>query len=257
MKRLNYISIISVWLVNGVILLIALGGLYSYFTLFRLSGEGFRPESTEGMATWSQSMSVNVGRYELAKVTEYEAGSGEDGFSDFLELHVPFPEIRKMDKGEDQNGFTIVNESGIPVEPYLSREQWAPVRYKVKGKSEMIKLRWVFGILITLSLAFVFFILIVLRKFLLSLSRGVFFEPANYRRLIILSIPAFVIPLFEYVAGKYMLNFFYDHFRVLNGGVKSVMDTDLTPLVFGVIFLLMAGMVYEGSKLKEDQDLTI
>jgi len=47
------------------------------------------------------------------------------------------------------------------------------------------------------------------------------------------------------------------NFYVINGAVRYKDEYNLYALVFGLVFLMMAGVIKEGIKLKAEQDLTI
>ena len=73
----------------------------------------------------------------------------------------------------------------------------------------------------------------------------------------LLSVAALIIPVYKYLGGMLTKSYFLENFQIIDGGIHISVPEDTAPFVFGIIFLLMAGMVYEGSRLKEDSELTI
>ncbi|MCA6075167.1 DUF2975 domain-containing protein [Fulvivirga sedimenti] len=253
MKRISRISTVSLWVVNIAIIVISAGSLFSYYMLSGFVGEGVRPESDEGMVGWSDTSEIKVGQYYLAKVSEFKDGV----YRDYLELRVPHPRIYLMNTDTTGQNLKIVPRTDVTVRASYEDRFYLPVVYEFFGEKDIKKIIWLFIGYLTVSLALSLFVLITFRRFLLSLSRGEFFIRSNYKRLLLLSLVSFLIPVFKYVGDLFSSNYFEKNFRVVNGGVYLYGGLDLTPMIFGVVLLLMAGMVYEGSRLREESDLTI
>jgi hypothetical protein len=258
MKKLRLIPKICVWIVNLFIAFMALGVVMTFIGLIPFFGDGKRPESTEGMIYWSGHSSVNMGSYVMSYVSNYKAEeSGEGGFTDYIGLKVPFPRAGEVHFDTDSSDFRIINEGGYNMTADLDWDHSRPVVYQFYGEKEQHLVITLFIICVILLFAITFYWLLTLRQLIIAMSRGEFFGMDNFKRLVILSIPAFVIPVIKYLAAYSSMQFFNDNFRIINGGYDHGMNLDLTPMIFGAIFLLMAAMVYEGTKFKEDSDLTI
>ena len=108
MKKINMVSRVCIWIVNLMIVLFIIGGVYSYYSLIRFAGEGPRPESTEGMISWQDYSEVSIGKYTLSRISEYNAEGPEAGFTDYLELNVPYPQVFAL-KAPDNN-FRIISK---------------------------------------------------------------------------------------------------------------------------------------------------
>ncbi len=253
MKKITRISTISVWVVNIAIGLISIGSLYSYFMLLGFTGEGKRPDSTEGIEGWSSQAEIKVGDYYLTRVSEYKNGE----FQDYIKLRVPHPRIYFMDGDAQNSSLEILPRTNTTLHASYEDQFTIPVVYEFSKEQDTGRITRIFAVYLTVSLVFTLFILITFRRFLLSLSKGEFFTRLNSRRMILLGAASFVLPLFEYIGGSISRNYFVDNFRVINGGIHFFDGVNLTPVVFGVVFLLLSGMIYEGSRLKEDSDLTI
>ena len=253
MKRISRISTVSVWVVNLAIIVITAGSLFSYFMLSGFAGEGKRPDSDEGMVGWSDTSEIKVGRYYLAKVSELQGGI----YRDYLELRVPQPRIYLMQSDTKEEELKILPRTNVTVKASHEDRFYLPVVYEFFKEEDINSIIWLFVGYLTISFALSLFVLVIFRKFLLSLSRGEFFIQSNYRRLFLLSLVAFFIPVLEYAGDLFSSNYFEENFRVVNGGLYLFGGLDLTPMIFGVVLLLMAGMVYEGSRLREETELTI
>lgn len=255
MKKLNILSKVSLWVVNIMIFLVIAGGLYSFYSLLTFTGEGERPESTEGMIHWESRHEINIGEYELASVSEY---NGEDlGFSDYLELSVPYPALYVNGIDFSESGFKIRPKGEGDYTVSRADDIYLPLAFQFHSESGKSRILWLFAALLTLSLIISLSVLFVFRGFLSSLSKGEFFIQANSRRLIILGAAAFIIPLMAAVGHSISRSFLLDNFQIINGGLDLSRHMNNSPVIFGIVFLLMAGIVHEGSKIKEDSDLTI
>ncbi len=247
MKNFGFVSRISLWVVNLMFVALLLYAGYSVVEFWNL----FDPKEPPSNAEWVSMGGVGLGDYELLKVTNNRLN--QDGeLVPKLEyyLRVPYPKI--LIPEVNYQAKTIAD---IPMMAMARKDLLDSTVYQIQSTAVVNRLGWIFALGIGLVCTVLLISLILLRKLLLGINQKDFFSSANYRYLILLSIPPFLYPLAQYILGKASISFFQANFRI--NGLSSSVSPDYTPLIIGMIFLLIAGMVYEGSKLKEDQDLTI
>lgn len=97
----------------------------------------------------------------------------------------------------------------------------------------------------------------LLRKLVKNIADGKFFIVENARKFIYLAIPLLSLPFVDLFARMYSESFFVANFQVMNGGLFHKIEFEIMPIVFGLTFLIIGGIVNEGAKMKQEQDLTI
>ncbi len=261
MKNLRLIPRICVWIVYTLFLIMGAFAFISVQQYIKLLSPAEQPESKEGVLEWTRTSGIRLGDYELMKVSHYNAGSSYKGDLNVnYHLRVPYPKLLLPQNSNPAiyntaSDYHARNRSEREVEAFSRKDTLTQVVYKIDSEADRYLLITVFGILILLTIGFGIYWLIILRRFILSMSGGTFFSMDNFWRIIILCIPTFLLPLIEYIAGRISVDFFETHFQSYGGMID--VTPDMTPVIFGVFLLLMAAMVYEGSKIKEENDLTI
>jgi hypothetical protein len=112
-------------------------------------------------------------------------------------------------------------------------------------------------ILIVLLFGFLLWIVTQLRHIFRSLSRGLLFIPENARRI---RWVGFMVLCGE--VARAALVYFWSYYTGLHftaSGLRFVPSTDLNPitLISGLAILVIAEVFREGTRLREDQSLTI
>ncbi|MGK7389648.1 MAG: DUF2975 domain-containing protein [Candidatus Cyclobacteriaceae bacterium M2_1C_046] len=256
MKQLTTLSVLAKWIINitlaAVIIIIFMNLIHGY----KLMQDNIKTPSTEGVLDWSKSSSINFNGYSLKHVLEYEKdenGTYKANFQDYILLRTPTPRIAINNIEGEQ--FSLIGENER-ITAYLQNES-SPIVYKIKEKQAQ-KNVIIVGVLTNVFILLILLLwLLVFRKFIISISRKEFFIIKNARRLIILSIPAFILPFFNYLISYLSNQFYIKNFTAVQGHLLINYHFDPVPIIFGMTFLIMAGVVYEGARLKEETDLTI
>jgi len=249
------ISKISIWVVNLLILGVFIVFIVNISAIYKILTPLEPIEDLRGVETWSTGVTLNFNGYELNKELSYTSDNDQP-FSTDLYLSVPGPLVSRMTNDLEKDNFKIRSRDESQVKAFIA-DGPSPVRFKFERAADqnLIIFLYLTAYILVIILTIIWFW--YLRKVIKNISTHQFFVSKNVKNLIILATPLLIIPFVQFAAEKIAFNYFINHFQVMNGGLSRVTDFNIMPIVFGLIFLMMAGIIKEGIKLKEEQELTI
>ncbi|HWZ04361.1 MAG TPA: DUF2975 domain-containing protein [Mucilaginibacter sp.] len=150
---------------------------------------------------------------------------------------------------------------------HLVRLEDIPVKFKYNSFSKALKIpvspsvEYTVGltlqILGILFLLYSLYLISAFLKFVIDLSKGLFFTAKNLRRLRLIAFTLLIYPVALFLINLIIQLIFHSYFSP-----DVVMNTDMwkdawKPILTGLIFLALWKAFRQGKKLKEEQELTI
>lgn len=249
------ISKFSIWVVNLLILGVFIVFVVNISAIYKILTPLEPIEDLRGVETWSTRVTLNYNGYELNKELYYTSDDDQP-FSTDLYLSVPGPLVSRMTNDLENDNFKIRSRDESQVKAIIS-DTPSPVKFKFESTADQNLIIFLYLTHYVLALILTLIWFWYLRALIKNISTHQFFVSKNVKNLIILATPLLIIPFVQFAAEKIATNYFIKHFQVMNGGLTRITDLNIMPVVFGLIFLMMAGIIREGIKLKEEQDLTI
>lgn len=245
----------SMWVMNIIIGLIMLTMIAQISTVVRLYKPLEPIEHVNGMKSWSTSVSLEVFKHTLKKSLECEQNN-EFSCQTSLYLTLKKPEVNRMKEELNAGTFKIRKLTNQEVAAEID-DSPSPVRLKFTNENDHGFITTIFVLCYYLCFALLLIWCWTLRKIINNIAQGQFFQRDNVRNFLILSIPLIALPFFQIIIEDISRLYFLEHFQVMNGGLSMTGTFNFWPIIFGLIFLIMAGVIKEGMKIKEEQDLTI
>lgn len=250
------ISTISIWIINLLLIGILLVGVFTIFSAVRFFQPMEHVAHANGMKNYTNATTLNFIGYELRKELKCEREGKELFCETTLLLSLPNPLVYPMRVNGYKDDFEIRKQENVRASAEVKTVA-DKVSLKFSDKNDQFTIILVGIILFYISLAAVFLWFWFLRSILKNVSKREFFIPDNVRNFILLAVPLLVLPFLEQAINYYSKAYFMQNFQVMNGGIKHVFDLNIYSFVFGLVFLMMAGVIKEGIQIKEEQDLTI
>ncbi len=248
------ISKVSIWVVNLIILSILCVLIIQTSVVYKMLTPIEPIEDLSGVKTWSSSVVLNSYGYKLEKELHYSSEQ-DTPFETSVYLTVPGPMVRRMISNLENDDFKIRNRSDTKSKAFIS-DKPSPVKYKFIGqKKDTITGLYLVAYILSIALTAMWFW--YLRTIVKNISQGKFFVKDNIKNFMVLSIPLLLLPFIQFLIESISYSRFVKNYQVMNGGLFRVVDFNIMPLVMGLIFLIMAGVIKEGMKIKEEQELTI
>lgn len=251
----RWISKMSIWVLNIIMALIIFIMISQIISVVSLYKPLKRVEHINGIKSWSTSVSLEIFKHKLEKSLECERS--EDFICQTnLYLTLIKPEASRMQSELEEGSFKIRKLTNIEVSAEID-DSPSPVRFKFTDENDYGVIIAVFVFLYYLGFAVLLIWCWILRKIFKNVASGQFFIKANVRYFLILSVPLIGLPFFQMIIEDISLLYFMENFQVINGGLDRTGRFSFWPIIFGLIFLMMGGVIREGIKLKQEQDLTI
>lgn len=249
------VAVSSIWLINLLMIGIVIVLIIKSSAIIKMYQPIEPINNLEGVSTWSTHVSLEAFGYKLNRELTYSSERDEP-FQSALTFTPPF-ELVAPHNPNSNSELSIRPITNSVITARAEVHQAVPVEYVITDSSTQFWLTTLYLIAYTLSLLVMFWWFWILRKLVKNIANQKFFIAENARRFIFLAIPPLLISFLDLFSRLYFEGFFIKNFQVMNGGLFKIIDFEIIPIVFGLIFLIIGGIVKEGIKIKEEQDLTI
>jgi len=251
----RFVATASIWLINllmiGLIILLVFQST-AIITMYKpVESIG----NLAGVETYSTDVSLEAFNYKLKRELNYSSPESDKPYLSTLMFTPPFEFISSEYYFNSE--ITIRPKADSELVARIDDEHAAPVEYVFTDSNKQFWITTLYVIAYVLSILIVFWWLWALRKLVKNIAGQKFFITENVRQFIYLAIPLLLIPFLDFWARIYFQDLFMDNFQVMNGGLYRKANFKIMPIVFGLTFLIIGGLISEGTKLKEEQDLTI
>lgn len=249
------VAVSSIWLINLLMIGIIIVFIIKSSAIIKMYQPIEPINNLEGVNTWSSHVGFEAFGYKLKRELTYSS-ERDIPFQSALIFTPPF-ELVAPHNPNSNSELSIRPKTKSVITARVEAYRAVPVEYVITDSSTQFWLTTLYLIAYMLSLLITFWWFWMLRKLVKNIADQKFFIAENARRLIYLAIPPLLIPFLDLFSRLYFEDFFIDNFQVMNGGLFEMIDFKIMPIVFGLIFLIIGGIIKEGIKIKEEQDLTI